>query len=127
MDRREATKYRPYEIDEANKQIILYAGDEEERRFLLEREVCPTCNGEGSHVNPSIDSQGLSADDFAEDPDFAEDYIRGTYDIPCKECNGLRVIATSKHPDFIKAMNQFWAEEAADRHTQMMESGGYGC
>jgi hypothetical protein len=54
-------------------------------------EVCPTCEGKGSHVNPSIDSEGLGAEDFAEDPDFEDDYRAGTYDVPCYECGGKRV------------------------------------
>jgi hypothetical protein len=54
-------------------------------------EVCATCRGRGSHVNPSIDSHGLSREDFENDPDFAEAYFRGDYDVPCYECDGLRV------------------------------------
>jgi len=56
-------------------------------------EVCPTCDGRGSHVNPSIDSHGISAEEFADDPDFAESYFAGHYDVPCYECSGERVIA----------------------------------
>jgi len=29
--------------------------------------VCPTCNGRGKHVNPSIDCNGLTAEDFEQD------------------------------------------------------------
>lgn len=54
--------------------------------------VCPTCEGRGSHVNPGIDAEGLSAEDFAEDPDFEESYFRGDYDVPCAECGGARVV-----------------------------------
>ena len=56
-----------------------------------EYEVCGTCNGKGYHVNPSIDSHGLSREDFDNDPDFAEDYFAGRYDVPCNECDGKRV------------------------------------
>jgi len=55
-------------------------------------DVCPTCDGKGTYVNPSIDAHGLTSDDFAEDPDFAEDYFRGTYDVTCAECCGRRVV-----------------------------------
>jgi hypothetical protein len=54
--------------------------------------VCGTCDGKGSHVNPSIDSHGLSREDFDEDPDFAESYFAGHYDVPCHECHGRRVV-----------------------------------
>ena len=43
--------------------------------------ICPACKGEGTCVNPNIDSHGLSAEDFHEDPGFAEDYRSGVHDI----------------------------------------------
>jgi hypothetical protein len=61
--------------------------------------VCETCDGRGSHVNPSIDSGGLSADDFAEDPDFAESYFRGAYDVTCYTCDGRRVTPILDWPE----------------------------
>lgn len=71
-------------------------GDDEGGEQLVEVplkfDVCPLCDGRGSHVNPSIDAHGLSAEDFAEDPDFADDYFRGAYDQPCNECGGQRVV-----------------------------------
>ena len=54
--------------------------------------VCPLCQGKGTHVNPSIDAHGIGAEEFAEDPDFAEDYFSGRYDQTCNECHGNRVI-----------------------------------
>lgn len=50
--------------------------------------VCSVCNGEGKHVNPSIDCGGLTADDFHDDPDFESDYFGGVYDVTCNRCNG---------------------------------------
>lgn len=55
-------------------------------------EVCPTCRGKGSHVNRAIDGNGLTREDFDENPGFFEDYMSGVYDVPCEECNGLRVV-----------------------------------
>lgn len=60
--------------------------------------VCPTCEGRGSHVNPSIDSHGLTAEDFAEDPDFEEAYFSGAYDVRCAECHGKRVVPQCASP-----------------------------
>lgn len=54
--------------------------------------VCPTCEGRGTHVNPSIDSGGIEVEDFYEDPDFAEAYFGGAYDVSCHECGGQRVV-----------------------------------
>jgi hypothetical protein len=56
-------------------------------------EVCPTCEGKGKHVNPSIDAHGISREEFADDPDFEEGYMRGDYDVTCYECGELRVVA----------------------------------
>jgi hypothetical protein len=45
------------------------------------------------------DAYGLSAEDFDADPDFAEDYLGGKYDIACNECGGARVVAVPAHDD----------------------------
>lgn len=50
--------------------------------------ICPACEGEGKTVNPSIDAHGLTSEDFADDPDFAEDYFSGRYDECCRACLG---------------------------------------
>jgi len=57
-------------------------------------EVCGLCDGQGSHVNPSIDAHGISAEEFYDDPGFAEDYFNGVYNVACYECKGLRVTPT---------------------------------
>ena len=67
-------------------------GEEESISVALKYEVCPTCEGKGKHVNPSIDCDGLTAEDFAEDPDFRDDYFSGRYDVTCYECKGQRVV-----------------------------------
>lgn len=63
-----------------------------EVEFPVVFEVCGTCDGRGKHVNPSIDSHGLTALDFDEDPDFRENYLSGMYDVSCNECGGRRVV-----------------------------------
>lgn len=50
--------------------------------------LCSVCNGEGKHVNPSIDAGGISAEQFHEDPDFHDDYFSGAYDVSCYRCHG---------------------------------------
>ena len=66
-------------------------GDELSATLPVTFEVCSTCNGRGSHVNPSIDCNGLTSDDFRDDPDFEEEYFSGSYDVSCYECGGRRV------------------------------------
>lgn len=67
-------------------------GDEEEHQFPIKFEVCPVCEGTGSHVNPDIDAHGLSREDFDNDPGFEEDYFSGVYDVSCNRCHGKRVV-----------------------------------
>ena len=84
-------------VDENKMKAVIEVYDEDtdestELEVPIVMEVCSTCDGRGKHVNPSIDSGGISADDFAEDPDFAEEYRRGAYDVTCYECAGKRVV-----------------------------------
>ena len=65
-------------------------------------DVCPTCKGNGKHVNPSIDASGLTSEDFNDDPDFAEDYRSGMYDVTCYECHGKRVVPIDDDPEATK-------------------------
>jgi hypothetical protein len=76
----------------------------------IEWEVCPTCDGRGSHVNPSIDAHGLTAEDFDADPDFAQDYLSGKYDVACAECGGERVVPVVAEDDPNK--ERVWERQA---------------
>lgn len=82
-------------------------------KFIL----CPVCEGHGTTVNPDIDANGLTAEDFADDPDFAEDYMNGVYDIPCRACNGLRVIKEERMEEL--------HQNAEDRRLAALEDGDY--
>lgn len=82
-------------------------------------EVCPRCEGEGSHVNPAVDGNGLTAEDFDQDPDFHEDYMAGVYDVACSQCGGARVIAVVDPERLTPAQREAWnAHEAAEREYQ---------
>jgi hypothetical protein len=98
MDRREHRHQWWHTVDEKHMVATVLTEDadgcEIEVRIPIEFEVCDTCGGRGSYVNPSIDSHGLGAEDFAEDPDFAEMYWSGAYDQVCHDCNGTRVMPT---------------------------------
>ena len=71
--------------------FVLYPESEDEMILPAKYVVCENCQGKGSHVNRAIDGHGLTHDDFAEDPDFAESYFADHYDVPCDECHGKRV------------------------------------
>ena len=56
--------------------------------------ICSLCDGNGKHVNPSIDCGGITQDEFDEDPDFRDDYFSGRYDVQCKACEGTGKVRT---------------------------------
>lgn len=75
--------------------VDVYDADTDEIEVRFKFEVCGTCNGKGSHVNPSIDAHGIGREEFDEDPDFEEAYFAGRYDVACAECGGKRVVAVT--------------------------------
>jgi hypothetical protein len=82
--------------------------------------VCARCMGRGSHVNPSIDGNGLSREDFDEaGPEFFDDYMAGVYDVACYSCGGKRVVELPDLQKLTAAERVLWdahvAEEDLDR------------
>ncbi|MFI5222641.1 MAG: hypothetical protein ACHQX3_00100 [Nitrospirales bacterium] len=91
-DRREQRSYKWYRCFDT-KTMQFYADlDDQEQIIPAVYGVCPTCDGKGKHVNPAIDSHGISPEEFDEDPGFREDYFSGLYDMRCVECGGNRVV-----------------------------------
>ena len=92
--------------------------------------VCPTCEGKGKHVNPSIDANGISGADFHDDPEFLEDYFNGQYDQTCSRCNGRTTIPAvdwdSMDPKLRKAYNEKLQADA-DYHAECMAEIRAGC
>lgn len=85
-----------YDSFDESKMTLTYTlldddGEEYEAVFPAKYEVCGLCEGRGKHVNPSIDAHGISAEEFYDDPDFAESYMSGMYDVCCYRCGGKRV------------------------------------
>ena len=83
-------------FDEERMAIVMVVhdddGGEKEVNVSARYEVCSLCEGQGSHVNPSIDHNGLSAEDMYDlGDDFEEDYFGGVYDVSCYRCKGKRV------------------------------------
>ena len=106
-------------IDEKRMKALICDPETEEDVWVsYAYEVCPLCEGKGSHVNPAIDCNGLTAEDFAEDPDFLGDYMSGLYDQPCNQCGGCRVVPVSTDSRVIRIMENeaaYQAERAAER------------
>ena len=87
--------------------------------------VCPVCKGQGTHVDPAIDCCGLTAEDFAEDPDFQEDYFRGSYDVQCNHCRGrstVREVDLARlTPTQREAWDQLLEQRRQDREEELSE------
>jgi hypothetical protein len=79
-------------INTNNMTATLELFDNEKIEIPIRFDVCPLCEGKGFHVDPSIDSHGISSEEFTEDPDFAEEYNSGSYNQRCNMCNGKCVI-----------------------------------
>lgn len=85
-------------------------------RSVRNWQACPCCNGTGSHVNPSIDAHGLTAEDFREDPDFSRDYHQGAYDVRCVQCRGNKVVPdTDEYNEDLEARHETDLEIEAER------------
>lgn len=60
--------------------------------FPCSRMVCPSCDGEGTELRGGLKGAVFTSEDFAEDPEFAENYFGGRYDVACSECKGRNVV-----------------------------------
>jgi len=123
MDRRDYSLQVLKDFDP--KRMWAYFDDGEEEELIVVRcryVVCDVCEGKGTHVNPNIDRNGLSADDFAEDPDFAESYCAGVYDVPCRECGGQRVVPEADPDQNSPALLKKIANAIEGRYADVAES-----
>jgi hypothetical protein len=95
--------------------IVIDDDDGIERELPTRWETCDVCDGKGTHVNPNIDRNGLTAEDFAEDPDFREDYFSGRYDVSCNRCGGRKVVAVvdedACEPEYLKIYRELQEAE----------------
>ena len=85
-------------------------GEEHEVDFPFEFEVCSHCGGAGKTVSPGVDSHGITHEEFAEDPEFRENYYSGLYDISCENCNGANVAPTLLEKDFNDEQKKWYNE-----------------
>lgn len=105
--------------------VYIYDDEGIERELPTRWEVCDVCDGRGHHVNPSIDAGGLSAEDFADDPDFREAYFRGDYDQRCNRCGGrttIRVVDRDAcEPELLAAYDADLEAQARDDAERLAE------
>ena len=93
-------------------------------------EVCDTCRGKGTHVDPSIDAHGITRDEFDRDPDFEEAYRGGNYDVPCYGCKGRTTVPVLDGEDNQKLLVEHihaMQKDAADHQRAVADELRYGC
>lgn len=118
----------PYKVLESNDRVTKVISEEDFFEALVEEgvdvqlemelstryEVCHSCRGSGTVVNPSIDAGGISREDFDEDPEFARSYFNGDYNIRCTNCKGKRVVPEVDFPSNIQKEIDSWMEDQWD-------------
>lgn len=78
-------------------------------------EVCYRCEGHGTHVNPAIDGNGISAQEWNEWEDSSRSmYMNGGYDIACEDCNGMRVVPVVNESALTKEIQDKWSKHLDD-------------
>lgn len=117
--------------------FTLYVKNTElEVEIPAKNELCPRCDGEGSHTNPAIDGNGITASEMDElGDDFREDYMQGVYDVTCERCAGAKVIVVpdlkrcspeqrSQYRAHERAEQQMRREDDSEAWLRRAESGG---
>lgn len=118
-------------------------GEEVTHSFPSINEVCPRCEGYGTHLTPSIGQHAYSIEEFYESFDDEEDrasYFQrgGKYDVTCEKCKGNKVVEVVDEAKLTaeqKVLYEQWQEseeeryreDESDRMTRYYESGGYDC
>jgi hypothetical protein len=77
---------------------VFYTDENDEQiycTFPAKYEVCPDCNGYGTHLNESMRNHAYSEEEFADFSEYEkEQYFErgGIYDVTCLKCKGKRVV-----------------------------------
>ncbi len=107
-------------------------GEEIEYSVPAKYEVCGTCQGKGTHVNPAIDGHGISSEEW--DNEWSEDeqeaYMKGCYDVTCHECKGTRVVLVvdeekANAEDLKRFLDKLEAEHEYERECRHERDMGY--
>lgn len=126
MDHRERQRPDWIKDDTKTMQIIIDGLDGEIVRIPAKYEVCPTCDGKGTHVNPSIDGHGITGEEMDElGHDWLDDYLSGAFDVVCNYCKGVRVVLEVDReaalPRWIKLYDEMWNDEWETRRAYEAE------
>lgn len=111
-------------------------GEEHEVTLPSRYEVCDRCHGTGTHTNPAIDGNGITASEWAEwDGEDRENYMSGAYDVMCEDCKGLRVVLCvdeeriEKHGSELEkqALEQYYEDGQTDHDDEYTRQAERGC
>jgi hypothetical protein len=117
--------------------VTILNAEGDEIALPAKHEVCPRCEGHGSHVNPAIDGNGITESEMYEaGEDFREDYMAGVYDVRCEECKGNRVVAVVNRDALTdeqrtalerheRAQEESARDDYSERYLRMQEGGWY--
>ena len=136
---RNAERYGNRDVDE-RRMVIKWECEDDEgetvtHEFPARFEVCPTCDGKGTHVNPSIDASGYYPDEdddygYDEDDEYGTPYERGVYDVPCATCSGKRVVLEidrrAADPAFLRRYDDF-LDDARECEAERLAELRAGC
>ena len=96
------------------------------------RSVCPECDGSGVTLCDGLRGVALSSQEFFEDPDFAERYYGGHYDVKCDHCNGNNVVVDPDEDRMTKRqkflfelfMDRTWSDRMEAAHYARLKRAG---
>jgi len=107
--------------------ISIYATDPatgEENEFFIPAvwDICPRCKGDGHHSNPSIDGNGITAEEFSEwDYEDRMIYLQGGYDVKCyNNCSDGKVLVPDDYQCFKWQINA-WEEQQSEQRLAQFE------
>ena len=79
-------------------------------------------------TSPSIDSGGLTQEDFDyAGPEFEDAYKSGAYDITCPACDGRNVIPKVTFPEDVQKCVTEWENDEAEYRQQQLWELQMGC
>ena len=121
--------YENYDEASMTAQVNLSLQDdlpEEKHEVPFTYEVCGDCNGRGTRVNPNIDGNGITDEEFARDPEFRRAYFSGVYDQPCPACGGKRVVPKCDDPEVYAAYDEYVQDRLA-HEAEIAAERRFGC
>lgn len=112
-------------------------GEDVEEELPCRKEVCPRCDGHGTHLTPSIGEHAYTQEEFEREYDDEESraaYFQrgGMYDVQCCRCHGDNVVevvdearcTTEEQKRILKAWKKAERDrerdEREERHERMM-------